>query len=132
MKLVAKIILVNPEKKLLMALRDNKAEISYPNHWANIGGEIEQGETPLEALKRELREEVSCKVYDIEVLGEGFIPDENCKVIFFKGKIFDKLENIRLYEGQKVNLFAFQELENLLIPPPIKKFILNNKNKIFG
>jgi len=131
MKLVSKILLLNPEKKLLMALRDDKPEIPYPKHWGNVGGEIEQGESPLEALKREIKEEISCDIYDIKILGEAFDPEEDCKVIFFKGKVFERLENIKLYEGQKLDFFTFEEIKNLLIAPFVKKFILNNKNKIF-
>lgn len=131
MKQVAKIFLLNHEKKLLMVLRDNKPEIAYPNYWSEIGGEIEKGESPIEALKREIDEEIICKIYDIEFVGEIFILAEDCKLILFKGKVIDRLEDIKLYEGQKLGLFEFQELENLLIPPFVREFIIKNKEKIF-
>ena len=131
MREVAKIILINSKKQIIMPLRDNKPEISYPNHWAEIGGEIELGESPIEAFKREIKEEISCKVYEIEGLGEVFNSDMDCKINFFKGKIFERLENIKLYEGQRLGLFTFEETKNLLIPKPLKDFITNNYWKIF-
>jgi 8-oxo-dGTP pyrophosphatase MutT (NUDIX family) len=44
--------------KFLMQLRDDKAGIPYPGHWALFGGHLESGETPLEGLKREILEEI--------------------------------------------------------------------------
>ena len=46
-----------------MQLRDDKPGFEYPNCWGTFGGQIEEGETPQEALVREIREELD---YDVE------------------------------------------------------------------
>lgn len=46
------------QDRFLMQLRDNIPSIIYPGHWAFFGGHIDPGETPEEALMRELLEEI--------------------------------------------------------------------------
>ena len=58
MKEVAQILLFDRHRRLLIYLRDNKAEIPFPNHWDFFGGHLEPGETPERALARELKEEL--------------------------------------------------------------------------
>ena len=68
MKEIAAIILENDKGEFLLALRDNKPGIPFPNHWDLIGGHVEDGETPEEALVREVKEEL-----DIELKGVRFL-----------------------------------------------------------
>src|SRR5437764_10520129 len=58
---VAAIILVESDG-YLMQLRDARLDIWYPDHWGLFGGAIDPGETPLEALQRELEEELELQV----------------------------------------------------------------------
>lgn len=46
----------------LLQLRDNIPTIAYSNHWGLFGGHLELGETPEQALKRELIEEINYAV----------------------------------------------------------------------
>ena len=62
MKEIAAIILENDKGEFLLALRDNKPGIPFPNHWDLIGGHVEEGETPEEALVREVKEELICQL----------------------------------------------------------------------
>ena len=47
------------EGKFLLQLRDNIPNIIYPGSWGLFGGHLEPGETPDEALVRELEEEIN-------------------------------------------------------------------------
>ncbi|MEK4760824.1 8-oxo-dGTP diphosphatase MutT [Viridibacillus sp. FSL E2-0187] len=53
-------IIENEEKEIFCALRS--PEMSLANYWEFPGGKIEAGETPQQALEREINEEFSCKI----------------------------------------------------------------------
>jgi 8-oxo-dGTP diphosphatase len=57
------LIIENAKGEILLQLRDDKPGFEYPNCWGTFGGQIEEGETPQEALIREIREELD---YDVE------------------------------------------------------------------
>ena len=67
----AKVFIKNNQLgKYLFFLRDNKLTIPNPNTYGLLGGGVEVGETALEALKREIKEESNIEIYNIEELGE--------------------------------------------------------------
>lgn len=116
MKKIAAIILENDKGEFLFALRDDKSWIPFPNHWDLIGGHVEEGETPEEALVREIKEEL-----DIEIPGYKFykrVPCykgdvyDNIKYIY-TGKINIPIEEITLLEGQKAQYFKPEEIPNV-------------------
>lgn len=47
---------------VLLQLRDNIPNIIYPGYWGLFGGHLEAGETPRQALNRELLEEIGYPV----------------------------------------------------------------------
>ena len=53
-----------------MQLRDDKPDIIYPGHWACFGGAVRAGESPLETLRREVREELELEVSDVHEFGK--------------------------------------------------------------
>lgn len=57
-------IIENSNLEILCALRSPK--MSMPNLWEFPGGKIEKGESIRQAIEREIREELSCKVKYIE------------------------------------------------------------------
>ena len=113
---ISQIIFRNPQGKFLVYLRDNNPEIPFPNHWDLIGGHVEKGELPLEALKREVMEEIE---YDLKKYNfwkkymciKGDV-SPNVKYIF-EGIIDKPIEDIPLHEGQYLRFVDEEEIKDL-------------------
>ncbi|CDO59344.1 mutator protein [Candidatus Phaeomarinobacter ectocarpi] len=52
-------LIVDERGRYLVQLRDDIPTIFFPNHWGCFGGALEPGETHLDALHRELHEELA-------------------------------------------------------------------------
>ncbi|WP_100489109.1 (deoxy)nucleoside triphosphate pyrophosphohydrolase [Sporolactobacillus pectinivorans] len=53
-------IIENEKREILCALRSPK--MSIPNHWEFPGGKIQDGESPVKAIEREINEELKCTI----------------------------------------------------------------------
>ena len=96
-------ILIIYDKKLLLILRDDIEGISNPGCWSLPGGGIESGETPLEAAKRELLEELNVE-YPLHELGTTSFGNT-----FFLATV-NTLDPIQLGEGTEYNFFSYTDL----------------------
>ena len=54
-------LVLNKDGKIVLQLRDNDCP-TFPGRLATFGGGIEQGELPMQALVRELKEELGAEV----------------------------------------------------------------------
>ena len=71
---VAVALLLKNECVLMGERKENKI---YPLHWEFPGGKIEAGETTIEALRRELREELGIGIADAEMYFSEIAPYSN-------------------------------------------------------
>ena len=55
---VVKALIVGPDGRYLMQLRDDIPRIAYPGHWSLFGGAVELGESDESGIRRELEEEL--------------------------------------------------------------------------
>lgn len=105
MKQVAQMLLFDRDNRLIIYLRDDKPEIPFPNHWDLIGGHVEAGETPEQALVREIKEEIGVELtewsffrrYDCDS-GDAY---PNTKFIYH-GAIDRRTAELPLFEGQRL------------------------------
>ena len=115
-----KAIIYRSDNKLLLQKRDNKTEIPYPLHWNLFGGEVEIGENLVDALRRELIEEIeySPKFIESEVFQSKW---KSINLHYFPIFIDKEDENIKfkLHEGLEYKWFSIDELIYLDIVPAI-------------
>lgn len=128
MKKIAAIILENDKGEFLLALRDNKSWIPFPNHWDLIGGHVEEGETPEEALVREYNEELDLDLKEYSffrkyecLTGDAY---ENTKYIY-TGKINIPIEEVTLLEGERPQYFSREEIPEVKFANIIKSIVLD-------
>ena len=105
------IILQNKQGKVLLSLRDDKPTIPCPNQWHIIGGGVEDSETPEQAIKRELMEEIEFEIKDFKLFKKYNWPEKDEWLFHAKVNLIPK--NINLHEGQKIDYFSKEEIEEM-------------------
>ena len=107
----AGVIPVRPGGAILLMLRDDRPDIGSPNRWSTLGGYLEAGETPLQAAKREVEEEVGQRA--IRLLPFGFVdgpslraPEVTVRSHMFGVRVTWTLDDLVLGEGQLVEWFT--------------------------
>lgn len=101
---VATCLLFDRNNRLLIYLRDDKPEISFPNHWDLFGGMIEEGETPEQALVREIKEELGIELKSYRKFKDyesNQIEKPNTKYVFY-ARTNHVPEELTLHEGQEL------------------------------
>jgi 8-oxo-dGTP diphosphatase len=102
------IIFLNRENKVLLLLRDNKKEIPFPNCWDIPGGRVEEGETPEDAIKREMLEELELELHD-PALFKVYELGDRIEHSFWQRADFG-ISKIPLHEGQRLRWFTQEEI----------------------
>lgn len=111
--------LIQPGKgRYLMQLRDPLDRIFFPGHWGLFGGAIDEGESSVEALCRELNEELALNVLvndisyftrldmDFSFAGHGVKKRD-----FFRIEIdAEVVPKLQLHEGADVRVFTGEEI----------------------
>jgi 8-oxo-dGTP pyrophosphatase MutT (NUDIX family) len=119
---VAAIITVE-DGRYLMQLRDDIPRIFYPGHWGCFGGAVGREEDPVEALLRELDEELEMQAtgvdefvkldFDLRKLGQ-----KQCYRTYYEIKVTeDEVSRFVLHEGAEMRLFAPAELFDERLTP---------------
>jgi 8-oxo-dGTP diphosphatase len=78
--------------------------------WTTPGGRVEPGESPLAALHREVREEISCAIEVLSLTGVYSKPYKNDVVLSFLTSIISGLPCPKVDEISEVGFFSRSEL----------------------
>ena len=113
---IAQVLLFDRRGRLLIYLRDDNPEIPFPNHWDLFGGHLETGETPEQALLREVREELGITLKEWQffcrfdcAVGDAY---PNVKHIYWAVVPHDPGELI-LYEGQRLRSISMGQRKKI-------------------
>ncbi|TKB53717.1 8-oxo-dGTP diphosphatase MutT [Ferrimonas aestuarii] len=107
-------LVANSEGKYLISLRQGEQHLA--GKWEFPGGKVEAGESELEALKRELDEEVGLEVKTAELIEtKAFdFPDLQLQLSFYR--VTEYLGQAEAKEGQPLRWASVDELKALPFP----------------
>lgn len=111
--------MVEQEGKWLLQLRDDLDWIVAPGCWGLFGGHMEPGESPEEALRRELLEEISWRAGSLHPWFTHRNPQRVAH--FFLTSLEAPLSSLQLREGQDYLLAETTALQSGQVWSPVLK-----------
>ena len=120
----AGIILIDNQKRVLLQYRDKNNRWNQ-NTWSEFGGQIEKNETPEEAVKRELKEEIGIELTNLKFFKKYRTQKEKgiYEAFFYVASLNTSINTLKSQqkEGKNIGLFTFQETQNLKLADYSKK-----------
>jgi 8-oxo-dGTP diphosphatase len=118
------------EGKVLLELRDNKPNIPDPDRWTFPGGGIELGENHLDAVKRELKEEINLTPQDIAPLGLIINAVTRSRHQMYVCRLTaEEASGVKLgNEGQEVRFFTYEEIIGVPCAKYVQSFITQSRD----
>jgi 8-oxo-dGTP pyrophosphatase MutT (NUDIX family) len=114
--------------RLAVQLRDDKPGIANPGHWGLFSGHLEPGETPREAVRREIQEELRLEAEPDPLFDFGVEESEfyggPVRVHAFRADVSAVWERYELREGQCARLVTPDELAALRPLAPLSAEVL--------
>ena len=119
------IMLEGDNGKFLFQLRDNKHGLSNRNKWGLFGGGIEAGETPVQTIIREIKEELGFKLNKDRMKILFKRESKKNKRFVFYYKLQNGQKDFKLGEGKKYRSFSLRDIifRNNVVPS-LRIFIL--------
>jgi 8-oxo-dGTP pyrophosphatase MutT (NUDIX family) len=121
------LLIVTEDGGLLLHHRDDKPGIPNPDCWAGFGGAVEAGETVMDAVLREVREETGLLIADPIFLTEAVDHEGDGRTVslfYMVGGV--RPEDIDLHEGAGVAVHAIEDLPGLKITPFVRRAIYSH------
>jgi 8-oxo-dGTP diphosphatase len=126
------LIITNDKGEILLMKRDNKNTIPFPDTWDIFGGHVEEGETPEEGMKREIREELEWNVtsYSFFRKYSCYTGDVHINTKYIYTSVLDRpLETLTLHEGQTMKFIAPAEIPDLPFANIVKNIVVDYLTK---
>jgi len=112
----AGVILIANDGTILLQYRDKDSRWNQDS-WSEFGGQIEEGETPEEAVKRELKEELGIELADLKFFKKYELQRERgtYEQFVFTASLNYPLESLKKQqkEGKDLAFFSCEEIRNL-------------------
>lgn len=102
--MVSLLIVVKNNQFLLLKRSSN--EDKYPEMFGLVGGSVENGETPLEAIIRETKEEIGLDIPNVNILKKH----PNICVYYYNSSEFDESKIILNEEHTEYRFFSYYEI----------------------
>jgi len=133
-------IIIDKKNNFLLQKRDNKKNIFFPNHIGLFGGAKNYNESYVQALKRELKEEIGFTPQNINFFMKLSFDFKNKKILRYvyicKVNVLNK-KKINLTEGAGFTILSFFKIKsqlnnkNLFVPyDQMALWLYINKNRI--
>jgi 8-oxo-dGTP diphosphatase len=110
--------LYNSAGGVIAQLRDDKPGLMFPAHWSTLGGRVEAGEKPDEAMQRELIEEIEIcppmtfwRLFEHHFISHGIRHDVD--IYAYVGEIDLAINDIQLHEGQRLAYLKLSDIDTL-------------------
>lgn len=94
--------------RFLLQLRDDIPTIAWPGHWAFFGGHLEPGESPDEAMYRELEEEIGYAAPQLALFQR--LDDTGVVRHVYCGPLVVPVESLVLTEGLDLGLWSVDDI----------------------
>ena len=109
-------ILLTPDERFVMQLRDDRPGIWYPGHWGCFGGAVDGNEVPEQALDRELAEEIELRPrpakyfsrFDFDMTELGL--KAYYRIYYLVRLDAGELDTLRIHEGREIRAFDGDDL----------------------
>ncbi|GEM_PF-3011114 len=110
---VASVIFFGRKNRVLLQQRDQNPRIPFPGRWVLFGGALEPGETPRQAARREMKEELNLtlEAQKLRLFGKFFT--RFATEYIFTYPIPFPLRGLKLTEGQKMAVFPKTKIRKL-------------------
>lgn len=119
-------MIINDDNEMLMGLR---CKATDKKEWSFPGGGVEVGETPLQAIRREIKEETNLEVKHVKY--EGVIHKDGCLDFIFSCKDIKSIYELKPQKGEfaKLDWFDTNIIKGMDIFPFTMEALEMLKNK---
>ena len=125
------VILPYREGQVLMQLRDDKEGIAFPGKWGFFGGAVEPGESPEDAARRELAEEIGYHTDRLTPLGSTVIPEVEVLSHAFACSLEVELDELVLAYAVSVHKSQGAEYRAVVMPLTTQHFMMLQRNLLY-